>query len=660
MIIGIDLGTTNSLACVYRNGHTELIPNALGEYMTKSAVSIMEDGTILVGTAAKERQFTHPERTAASFKRWMGTEKAVHIGDESTGVFLPHELSALVLKQLYEDARRYLGEEIEEAVISVPAYFDDNQRNATKLAAQLAGIPVKRLINEPSAAALRYNLNEPGRDCRLMVIDFGGGTLDVSIVECFENIIEIIAIAGDNRLGGDDIDSAIASYFCRAHSLSMDALSPTQRASLLRQSEAAKKALSNLEKLRTGSSDAENEGKSSSDAVREGSSSDDTNGSETDSFNTDHSTSGNADTVDLEAGNSGADLEKSKRRMNLGADEFKADGLTADSKVPVIRLVLDETCELSLDKNLLRQICQPYLNRMKAVLARAIRDSNLSPEGLDEIILVGGSARLAVLGDFLEELMGKRPVLADHPENMVAEGTGICAGIKSRREELRDMVMTDVCPFSLGIAVCNDARDQNPHMATMIARSSMLPVSRKETFYTLSDFQTSIRLAIYQGEEYYAAENRKLGEMMMRVPADAAGEQFVDVAFAYDINGILHVEARASGGDYRETVIVNPKLQLGEDELQKKVEELKHLPYAAEGNQEDFLYIAKVERIYAELTGARREQAARLLDVYRQVLRQGNLIEREKMRNYAHGQIEAWEALLSAEPWQGEMQGEDA
>lgn len=660
MIIGIDLGTTNSLACVYRNGHTELIPNALGEYMTKSAVSIMEDGTILVGTAAKERQFTHPERTAASFKRWMGTEKAVHIGDESTGVFLPHELSALVLKQLYEDARRYLGEEIEEAVISVPAYFDDNQRNATKLAAQLAGIPVKRLINEPSAAALRYNLNEPGRDCRLMVIDFGGGTLDVSIVECFENIIEIIAIAGDNRLGGDDIDSAIASYFCRAHSLSMDALSPTQRASLLRQSEAAKKALSNLEKLRTGSSDAENEGKSSSDAVREGSSSDDTNGSETDSFNTDHSTSGNADTVDLEAGNSGADLEKSKRRMNLGADEFKADGLTADSKVPVIRLVLDETYELSLDKNLLRQICQPYLNRMKAVLARAIRDSNLSPEGLDEIILVGGSARLAVLGDFLEELMGKRPVLADHPENIVAEGTGICAGIKSRREELRDMVMTDVCPFSLGIAVCNDARDQNPHMATMIARSSMLPVSRKETFYTLSDFQTSIRLAIYQGEEYYAAENRKLGEMMMRVPADAAGEQFVDVAFAYDINGILHVEARASGGDYRETVIVNPKLQLGEDELQKKVEELKHLPYAAEGNQEDFLYIAKVERIYAELTGARREQAARLLDVYRQVLRQGNLIEREKMRNYAHGQIEAWEALLSAEPWQGEMQGEDA
>lgn len=650
MIIGIDLGTTNSIACVYRNGHTELIPNALGEYMTKSAVSVMEDGTILVGTAAKERLFTHPERTAASFKRWMGTEKAVRIGEESTGVFLPHELSALVLKQLYEDARRYLGEDIEEAVISVPAYFDDNQRNATKLAAQLAGIPVKRLINEPSAAALRYNLNEPGRDRRLMVIDFGGGTLDVSIVECFENIIEIIAIAGDNKLGGDDIDSAIASYFCRAHSLSMDALSPTQRASLLRQSEAAKKALSSLENLKTGSADAGSERKSS----------DNMNGSETDSFNTDNSTCGNADTVNFGDGNSRIDLEKSNRRMNLGADKYKADGLMTDSKVPVIRLVLDETYELSLDKNLLRQICQPYLNRMKTVIARAVRDSSLLPEELDEAVLVGGSARLAVLGDFLEELMGKRPALAEHPEYMVAEGTGICAGIKSRREELRDMVMTDVCPFSLGIAVCNDARDQNPHMATMIARSSMLPVSRKETFYTLSDLQTSIRLAIYQGEEYYAAENRKLGEMMMRVPADAAGEQFVDVAFAYDINGILHVEAKASGGDYRETVIVNPKLQLGEEELQKKVEELKHLPYAAEGNQEDFLYIAKAERIYAELTGARREQAARLLDVYRQVLRQGDLIERQKMRNYAHEQIEVWEAVLNTEPWQEKYQGEDA
>lgn len=571
MIIGIDLGTTNSLVCVYRNGRTELIPNALGEYMTKSAVSVLEDGTILVGTAAKERLFTHPERTAVSFKRWMGTEKAVRLGDGqdgNPGVFLPHELSALVLRQLYEDAKRVLGEEIEEAVISVPAYFDDNQRNATKLAAQLAGIPVKRLINEPSAAALRYNMNTPGRDCRLMVIDFGGGTLDVSIVECFENIIEIIAIAGDNRLGGDDIDQAIGEYFCKEHSLVMESLPAKERASLLRQAEAAKKALSE------------------------------------------------------------------------GHDMWS------------LRLVAGETYELCLDKGLLRKICQPCLERIKGVMAQAIKDGSISAGELDEIVLVGGSARLAVLGDFLEELTGKKPSVAENPEYMVAEGCGICAGMKSRLEGLKDMVMTDVCPFSLGIAVCNDIKDQNPHMATMIARSSMLPVSRRDTFYTLCDHQTVIRLTIYQGEGYYASENHRIGEMMMCVPAAPAGEQYVEVTFSYDINGILHVDAKASGGDCRETVIVNPKLGIGEEELRKKVEELKALPFAEEGDQEDFLHMAELERIYSEFNGVERERAARLLEVYGQILRQGNLIERKKMRKYVREQVAVWEARLEADPWE--------
>lgn len=596
MIIGIDLGTTNSLACVYRNGHTELIPNALGEYMTKSAVSVLEDGTVLIGTAAKERLFLHPEQTAVSFKRWMGTERAVRLGGEAASKqFLPHELSALVLKQLYEDARRYLGEEIEEAVISVPAYFDDNQRNATKLAAQLAGIPVKRLINEPSAAALKYSLNLSDRDCRLMVIDFGGGTLDVSIVECFENIIEIIAIAGDNRLGGDDIDRAVAEYFCKANSLSMERLPAKQKESLIRQAEAAKKALSE-------------------------------------------------------------DIDSQASKKILLQESYGAvpEAMSSESAPPVIRLTLEKTYELSLDKSLLRKICQPYLNRIKAVIGRAVRDSRLTPDALDDIVLVGGSARLAVLGDYLEELMGRRPVLTGRPDYMVAEGTGICAGIKSRREELRDVVMTDVCPFSLGIAVCNDERDQIPHMAVMIARSSMLPISRKETFYTLHDGQTCIRLEIYQGEEYYVSENRKLGEMMMRVPPGAAGEHSVEVAFAYDINGILHVDAKASGGDCQETVIVNPKVQLGEEELRKKVEELKRLSYAAEGNQEDFLYIAKAERMYAELIGREKEQAGKLLDAYRQVLRQANLIELQKMRKQARTQIEAWEAYVNANPWQNQ------
>lgn len=566
MIIGIDLGTTNSLSCVYREGRTELIPNALGEYMTSSAVSVLEDGTILTGTAAKERLISHPEQTVASFKRWMGTEKVFRLGEKT---FLPHELSAIILRQLYEDAGKYLGEEIGEAVISVPAYFDDNQRNATKLAAELAGLPVKRLINEPSAAALYYNLSTSDSDSRLMLIDFGGGTLDVSIVECFENVIEIIAIAGDNHLGGDDIDRAIAEHFCKIHALSIEGLTANERAILFRQAEKAKKALSDM--------------------------------------------------------------------MHF----------------PVIRLEIQEKAyEMVLTKGLLRELCQPYLKRIKAVITRAVNDSRLLPEELDEVILVGGSARLAVLGDFLEELMGKRPLTAMNPEHTVAEGTGICAGIKSRRENLKDIVMTDVCPFSLGIAVCHDARDNNPHMAVLIPRSSMLPISRSETFYTLYDNQIHISVQVYQGEGYYTAENQKLGELMVRVPSGRAGEQSVDVAFSYDINGILHIEVKSSGGDMRETVIVNPKVQLNEDELKEKVEELKKLHFASEGSEEDHLLMAKAERLYAELAYPERDHAAKLISDYRQALQNGDIIERKKMRNYARAHIEAWERKLYSDPWQ--------
>ena len=244
-VIGIDLGTSNTLACVFRDGQAELVPNVEGGYLTKSAVSVMEDGTILTGRAAKERLLTHPDCTAASYKVYMGTERESRLGRQ---VFRPEELSAFVLRQIKQDAERFLQEPVEEAVISVPAYFNDNQRCATKLAAQLAGLKVCRLINEPSAAAVYYRWHEPeAEDGRFMIVDFGGGTLDVSIVECFENIIEILCIAGDNHLGGDDIDAAVAERFCRANGLSQGELTPEERAVLMRQAENAKTALSEPE-----------------------------------------------------------------------------------------------------------------------------------------------------------------------------------------------------------------------------------------------------------------------------------------------------------------------------------------------------------------------------------------------------------------------------
>ncbi|MDE7204386.1 MAG: Hsp70 family protein [Lachnospiraceae bacterium] len=565
-IIGIDLGTTNSLACVYRNGRAELIPNELGEYKTNSVVSMMDDDSVLVGAAAKERLITHPESTAASFKVWMGTERLISLGKKS---FKPEELSSLVLKQILQDARQYLGEPVEEAVISVPAYFNDNQRCATKLAAQLAGLTVKRLINEPSAAALyyRHNIQEQG-DSQMMVIDFGGGTLDVSIVECFENIIEITGIAGDNHLGGNDIDRAIVAYFCEQNSLSMEKLDSFSLSSLYRQAEDAKIALSQRD---------------------------------------------------------------------------------ADTEVSLILRQGDNRYSLTLTNKLLRQLCEPIFRKVRSVISRAIKDRGRAGR-INEVVLVGGSAQLTVFLDYLEELFGRRPAVCGNTDEMVALGVGLCAGIKERAAELQDLVMTDVCPFSLGVATYNDAKDKNPHMAFLIQRSSMLPASHQDNFYTLSNDQQKLRFEIYQGEGYYASDNLKLGELEVRVPPGMAGQQYATVTFTYDIDGILHVSARSSGGDYRERMILNSRFQPGDMALQQAHERISQIQLAARGNQEDQLLLETAMRIYTQMTGNEREHVAGLIQYFDHIREKGDLIQMEKARREMRKQLAAIEIYLYADP----------
>lgn len=244
MIIGIDLGTTNSLACVYRNGKAELIPNGLGGYLTPSVVSLDESGEVLVGAVARERLVSNPADTAASFKRFMGSKKTFPLRQRE---FTPQELSAFVLRQLKQDAERYLGGEVTEAVISVPAYFNNNQRAATLEAGRIAGLHVERLVNEPSAAALASSMLSDEDEQSYLVFDFGGGTLDVSVVDCFQNIIEIVAVSGDNHLGGNDFDERIAAFFCKSHQMDLDALPPQKQAVLRRLSEKAKRELSEKE-----------------------------------------------------------------------------------------------------------------------------------------------------------------------------------------------------------------------------------------------------------------------------------------------------------------------------------------------------------------------------------------------------------------------------
>lgn len=558
-VIGIDLGTTNSLVSVYRDGRAELIPNELGQYMTPSCVSLMEDGSLAVGAVAKERLITHPERTAVAFKTWMGTEKAFSLGDRE---FLPHELSAMVLKKLAQSARAALGEEIEEAVISVPAYFNDNQRCATRLAAQLAGLPVKRLINEPSAAALCYSEALHRQEGKLLVVDFGGGTLDVSVVDCFENMVEILAIAGDNHLGGNDIDQAIAGYFCRETGLDWDALEPMARRQLLALAERGKVGLSSV-------------------------------------------------------------------RRGLLVFQWGDQSLSAP-----------------LDAKILASICQLVFERVREVIVHAVRDSGVPVSAMDDVVLVGGSSQMEVFMDYLEQLFSKRPTLAVRPEQMVALGVGLCVGIKQRSAELRDVVMTDVCPFSLGVATYNSQGDVNPHMAVLISRSSILPARRAQRFFTLYPDQRRIRLDIYQGENYYAADNLRLGELTVTVPPDEPGSQWVQVVFAYDINGILEVTAESSSGDRKQTVILNPKLTLSEEELQQELARLNALPTQSEIGEEDQLLFAWGQRLFAELTGPRREEAGYLLQRMQEAAQSGDPIRQAREREDVRRRLEELERWI--------------
>ena len=578
-IIGIDLGTSNTLACVFQDGKAVLIPNKEGGYLTKSAVSVMEDGTIITGRAAKERLLTHPERTAASYKVFMGTEREICLGQQ---YFKPEELSAFVLRQIKQDAEEFLQEPVEEAVISVPAYFNDNQRCATKLAAQLAGLKVSRLINEPSAAAVYYRWSDSAaEDGKLMIVDFGGGTLDVSIVDCFDNIIEILCIAGDNHLGGDDIDAAITKYFCEKNHLCREALTPEEGAVLMRQAENAKAALS-------------------------------------------------------EPG-----AEKGLMKLQAGEKEY----------------------ELSLDREQLAKLCAPVFKRVEKVLRRALENKKAA-KGIRRVVLVGGSSKMPVFHDFLEKLMSARPVIAAEPDKIVALGAGVCAGIKERREELQDVVMTDVCPFSLGVATYNSQIDREPHMAVLIPRSSMLPVSHSSRFYTLHDGQEYLKFEFYQGEDYFVAGNLKLGELQVRVPRGTAGSQWAEVVFTYDIDGILHVSVESSGGDKRETVILNPNLHLSQEEMAKAMERINRIRLTTEAHRDQQLFVQALS-LYEELGDDRRAELGRGLEIYCGARDTQDAINMRRAEEYLSELVERFQRELQEDPFEQlrglglEMDGEE-
>lgn len=427
-VIGIDLGTTNSLACVCLDGRITLVPNSLGQVLTPSAVSVDENGEICVGAVARERLIPHPSDTAASFKRYMGTDRRFTLSGRS---FTPQELSSFVLRQLKEDAERMLGEEVTEAVISVPAYFNDHQRYATREAGRLAGLKVERLINEPSAAALAASRISREEEGSYLVFDFGGGTLDVSIVDYFDNVIEIIAVSGDNHLGGNDFDEVIARRFCRETGMVYEELEASQRASLLGLAEKCKR-----------------------------------------------------------------DLTDQKEASLIFGSEDRTFTLT---------------------NMLLAESCQKIFDRITQVVQNALRDSKRTIQEIDEVVLVGGSAKMPVVMLFLQTFLGRKPCMIGSPDEIVALGAGTYAGIKERKQEIRDLVLTDICPFTLGTNVVNYADADRPIMSPIIERNSILPSSKKGYYTNSYDNQSQITIGIYQGEGYYCDDNIKLGSIEMEI-----------------------------------------------------------------------------------------------------------------------------------------------
>lgn len=510
-ILGVDLGTTNSLAVVYKEGKPVRIPNAYGEYVNASAVSIL-DGKIVVGKLAKERLITHPECSASLFKRNMGSDVTYTLDKKE---YDSATLSSFVVKQLIEDAQNYLHEEISEVVISVPAYFNARQRQDTKRIGELLGIKVERLINEPSAAAIACHMDDEYET--FVVFDFGGGTLDVSVVDCFENVISINAISGNNHLGGTDFDRAMAEYFCLKNELNYNVLDSSFQQSILRTCEQAKIKLS------------------------------------------------------------------------------------MQNVVEVSLVHLNKNYNCIFDENVLFNITHSLLESCKNVIGKAVKDSGFSASELDSLILVGGSSKMPVLQHYLSDALNIPVLKEEHTDSLVVLGLGKYIGIKQRDENIKDVVVTDICPFSLSTSTYNE---QNPDLelsTVLIPKNSVLPTSKKMTLRTVHKGQTKVNISVFQGQAMYAKENLFLGQAFIHVPRNMHDYESFDLIYSYDINSMLYVEAivhstkehyifRVSKGDVLEKVDASVRL-----------DSIKEVSLGLYQNNEVDALLARIERIYQEV-----------------------------------------------------------
>ena len=549
MLIGIDLGTTNSLVACFREGKAELIPNRLGSFLTPSVVSVDPQGNLYIGEAARERALVHPLESAAVFKRSMGTDRDFVLGEFH---FRAEELSSLILKSLKEDAESYLGEAVTDAIISVPAYFNDLQRKATTRAGEIAGLNVVRIINEPTAAAIAHGMAETD-DSRYLVFDLGGGTFDVSILELYSPIMEVHAIAGDNFLGGEDFTKVLCDLFYAHAGVSPESLDPKIRSEVRKTAESCKCAFSNTAAI--------------------------------------------------------------IMICNLG----------------------EKTHAMPLTLQQYEEACAPLLERLRKPVERSLRDANVSLQDIDQIVLVGGATRSPVIRRFVERLFGRKPSLRIDPDVAVALGAALQCAMKERNRDIQEVVLTDVCPFTLGTEVVadNGTFEESGHYLPIIERNTTIPVSRTQTVCTASDNQTKVCVKVLQGESRMAANNLLLGELTVTVPAGPKGKESVDITYTYDVNSLLEVEVHVkSTGLRRRMIIQNSKNPMSEEEAKARLEKLQYLKRNPREEEANRLVILRGERMYEESTADARAAIDRaMLDFDRALKRQDRTeIDRARTR----------------------------
>lgn len=474
-IIGIDLGTTTSEIAYIENDEPKIIPDCFGNRIVPSVVGKKEDNTVIVGQVAYNQVIPSPERTVAEVKRLMGSDTKITMGEKE---YMPHEISSLIIKELKKYAEDYLGEEVEEAVITVPANFNNSQRKVTKLAGEMAGLKVERIINEPTAAAMAYGINNADKEEKILVYDLGGGTFDVSILEMFEGILDVKSSRGNDRLGGKDFDSRIEKYI---------------------EKEFERIYNQNLYK-------------------------------------------------NLDVQNK-LSIKLRVKEAAINAKKELSNQLSTTINIPFITVIDNKPVSLSIElkRDKFNVLTRDLVERTTQKIDEALKAANLKAKDIDTVLLVGGSSRIPAVKELVESKFKGKIISGINPDEAVAMGAAIQAGIKSNQiTSEENLIIADKCSHNLGTSIIKigDGKVINGAFDCIIPIDSSIPCSKKKLYYTAVDNQEEVRVEVYEGNEELAEDNTKIGDFLLKgVPKARAGEESIEVQFDYDLNGILEVKA---------------------------------------------------------------------------------------------------------------------